>query len=61
MALRRVNNKLIGNAEIKYLFYVLDLLGPHSPGFTDFKAFAVSFTAYISSRLHFRARPSAKY
>jgi len=48
-ALRRVNNKLIGNAEIKYIFYVLDLLGSNTSGFHDFKAFAA--IAALSERV----------
>lgn len=49
MALRRVNNKLIGASEIKYIFYILDLLNPDAGEFHDFKAF--SAIAALSERV----------
>jgi hypothetical protein len=48
-ALRRVNCKLIGAAEIKYIFYILDLLGSSSPDVHDFQAF--SAIAALSERV----------
>lgn len=49
MALRRVNNKLIGASEIKYIFYILDLLNPDAGEFHDFKSF--SAIAALSERV----------
>ena len=48
-ALRRVCNKLIGTAEIKYIFYILDLLNPDAGGLYDFKTF--SAIAALSERV----------
>lgn len=48
----KVNHKLIGNAEIKYVFYVLDLLGERATvtgGLHDFKTFAA--IAALSERV----------
>merc|ERR1712166_775014 len=49
MALRRVNNKLIGASEIKYIFYILDFLNPDAGDNHDFKAF--SAIAALSERV----------
>merc|ERR1711935_936923 len=48
-ALKRVNKWCISKAEIKFIFYVLDLLGEDASGYHDFKAFAA--IAALSERV----------
>lgn len=53
-ALRKVNRNLIDNSQIKYIFYVLDVLGPNggggaNGGLHDFKTF--SAVAALSERV----------